>query len=212
MHHTITPAILYFGTPVVIVSTVNEDGSYNLAPISSIFWLGQRAVIGISAFSKTTENIIRTGECVLNMPSAKEVEYVDRLALTTGSDPVPPGKRAKGYRTVKDKFAHAGLTPQTSEKIAAPRVKECPVQLEAVLQDRHGLANYDQLAKGRIMILEFLVQKVHIEEALIMEGHPNRIDPDKWRPLIMSFQQFYGLGPQLQPSLLASINEELYRA
>ena len=26
-----------------------------------------------------------------------------------------------------------------------------------------------------------------------MEGQPNRIDPDKWRPLIMSFQQFYGL-------------------
>jgi flavin reductase (DIM6/NTAB) family NADH-FMN oxidoreductase RutF len=197
---------------VVIVSTVNEDGSYNLAPISSIFWLGQRAVIGISAFSKTTENIIRTGECVLNMPSANEVEYVDRLALTTGSDPVPPGKQAKGYRTVKDKFAHAGLHPQASFTITAPRVKECPVQLEAILQDRHGLANYDQLAKGRIMILELLVQKVHIEEALIMEGYPNRVDPGKWRPLIMSFQQFYGLGPQLQPSLLASINEELYRA
>ena len=26
-----------------------------------------------------------------------------------------------------------------------------------------------------------------------MDGWPNRIDPDKWRPLIMSFQKFYGL-------------------
>jgi len=31
---TIEPKILYFGTPVAIVSSMNEDGSANLAPIS----------------------------------------------------------------------------------------------------------------------------------------------------------------------------------
>ncbi len=35
MHIKSEPAILYFGTPVVLVSTVSEDGSYNLAPMSS---------------------------------------------------------------------------------------------------------------------------------------------------------------------------------
>jgi flavin reductase (DIM6/NTAB) family NADH-FMN oxidoreductase RutF len=40
MHVTSEPGILYFGTPVVLISTVNEDGSYNLAPMSSAFWLG----------------------------------------------------------------------------------------------------------------------------------------------------------------------------
>ena len=54
MHVTSEPNILYFGTPVVVISTVNEDGSYNLAPMSSVFWLGWRCVIGISAFSKST--------------------------------------------------------------------------------------------------------------------------------------------------------------
>jgi len=34
-HRTADPAILYFGTPVVLISSVNEDGSYNLAPMSS---------------------------------------------------------------------------------------------------------------------------------------------------------------------------------
>jgi flavin reductase (DIM6/NTAB) family NADH-FMN oxidoreductase RutF len=34
-HVTITPAILYFGTPVVLLSTENENGSFNLAPMSS---------------------------------------------------------------------------------------------------------------------------------------------------------------------------------
>ena len=44
-----------------------------------------------------------------------------------------------------------------------------------------------------------------------MPGTGHRIDPDRWRPLIMSFQHFYGLGDRLHPSRLASIDEELYR-
>jgi len=44
-----------------------------------------------------------------------------------------------------------------------------------------------------------------------MPGEHDRIDPDKWRPLIMSFQQFYGLGPKLHDSTLAQIPESMYR-
>ncbi|MBV8633873.1 MAG: flavin reductase family protein, partial [Burkholderiaceae bacterium] len=39
MHTAIEPAILYFGTPVVVIGTQNEDGTPNLAPMSSVFWL-----------------------------------------------------------------------------------------------------------------------------------------------------------------------------
>lgn len=86
-HMTAEPPILYFGTPVVLISTLNEDGSANLAPMSSIFWLGWRCMIGLAQGSMTTENLMRTGECVLNLPSASQVEAVDRLALTTGRTP-----------------------------------------------------------------------------------------------------------------------------
>jgi len=212
MHTTSEPAILYFGTPVVIISTINEDGSYNLAPISSVFWLGWRCIIGMSAFSKTTENIRRTGECVLNLPSDKQAGHVDLLALTTGSDPIPEGKRQKGYRHVKDKFRLADLTPQGSETIRTPRVMECPVQLEAKLEAVHGLAENDEAVRGKIVTFELRIQRVHVEESLLMDGHANRIDPDKWRPLIMSFQKFYGLGGQVQPSTLATIPERLYQS
>jgi Conserved protein/domain typically associated with flavoprotein oxygenases, DIM6/NTAB family len=37
---TIEPKILYFGTPVTLVSSLNEDGATNLAPISSFWALG----------------------------------------------------------------------------------------------------------------------------------------------------------------------------
>ncbi|WP_448698016.1 flavin reductase family protein [Mucilaginibacter sp. AW1-3] len=210
MHISSQPSILYFGTPVVLVGTKNSNGTDNLAPISSVFWLGWRCVIGISGFSKTTENILRTGECVLNLPSINEVTAVNRLAKTTGTNPVPIGKQLKGYRYEQDKFAVAGLTRQDAETIDAPRVKECPVQLEAVVEAVHSLAENDADQRGKIMTIELRIQKVHLHQSILMDGHANRVDPDKWRPLIMSFQEFYGLGEKVHSSTLAEIPEQLY--
>jgi flavin reductase (DIM6/NTAB) family NADH-FMN oxidoreductase RutF len=212
MHIVSEPSILYFGTPVVLISTCNSDGTYNIAPISSIFWLGWRAVIGISAFSKTTENIRRTGECVLNLPSVHQADAVNRLALTTGTFPVPAGKLQKGYRYEADKFAIAQLTPASSETVAAPRIAECPVQMEVVVESLHGLAEGDAQQQGRLLTIELLVQRVYLEDSILMEGDPNRVDPSKWRPLIMSFQQFYGIGEQAHVSTLSGIPEHLYRS
>ncbi|MGC2775406.1 MAG: flavin reductase family protein [Bradyrhizobium sp.] len=211
MHTTIEPGILYFGTPVVLISTVNTDGSFNLAPMSSAFWLGWRCVLGLAAGSQTPQNMRRTGECVLNLPSVDLVGAVDRLALTTGSDPVPAMKLRKGYRHEPDKFALAGLTAASSETVAAPRVRECPVQLEARVEAVHGIADDDALLKGHIQCIEVRVQRVHVDGAILMDGAQDRIDPDKWRPLIMSFQQFYGLGPRVHDSRLGTIPEAAYR-
>ncbi|MBO2009914.1 flavin reductase family protein [Hymenobacter negativus] len=89
MHYPSEPAILYFGTPVVLISTINEDGSVNLAPMSSVFWLGWRAVLGLAASSQTTQNLLRTGQCVLNLPSVDLAGAVNQLARTTGAASVP---------------------------------------------------------------------------------------------------------------------------
>jgi hypothetical protein len=53
---------------------------------------------------------------------------------------------------------------------------------------------------------------VHASPGILATDRPNRIDPDRWRPLIMSFQHFYGLADgRLVPSRLATVDEELYR-
>lgn len=92
---SVESAILYLGTPVVLISTTNEDGSANPAPMSSAFWLGWRCTLGLDASSKTTENLIRGGECVLNLPSPDEVAAVDRLAPPLGDrGPEPIGDLA----------------------------------------------------------------------------------------------------------------------
>jgi flavin reductase (DIM6/NTAB) family NADH-FMN oxidoreductase RutF len=213
MHIVSEPPILYLGTPVVLISTVNEDGSYNLAPMSSAFWLGWRCVLALAAVSKTTENMIRARQCVMNLPSESMVAAVNRLAMTTGTDPVPPGKVARGYRYEKSKFEISGLTSVVSQTVAAPRVEECPVQLEAVVEHVKDLAENDEKLRGRTKVFEMRVQRVHVAQEILMEGHVDRIDPDKWRPLIMSFQRFYGLSPnQIHESTLGQIPEALYRS
>lgn len=105
--------------PVVVISTDNdnEDGSANLAPMSSAFWLGWRCVPGLGAGSQTAHNLQRSRQCVLNLPSPAEVSHVNRLALTTGADPVPAIKAAHGYRHARDKFALRGFTPETLQMV-----------------------------------------------------------------------------------------------
>ncbi|HEX5402274.1 MAG TPA: hypothetical protein VFX16_08235 [Pseudonocardiaceae bacterium] len=86
-----------------------------------------------------------------------------------------------------------------------PRVLECSIAMEATVADMHSLGD------GSVVACEVDVRRVHVHESVRMAGHPNRIDPDRWRPLIMSFQRFYGLTGQIHPSRLSTIDEEWYR-
>lgn len=206
-HHTIYPPILYAGTPVVLIGTRNPDGSPTVAPISSAWWLGWNCVLGFGSRSQTPQNIQRTRACTINLPSADQVTHVDRLARLTASDPVPPHKQAMGYTHSPDKFAAANLTPQSAQLIDAPLVRECPLQMEAELAAAHPLT----ADAGNLISLEMRILRVHASPAILRDTDTNRIDPDRWRPLIMSFCNFYGLTPQVHPSRLAEIPEELYR-
>lgn len=194
---TIEPNILYFGTPVVLISTLNEDGSANLAPMSSAWWLNQSCMLGMSGKSKTVQNIKRERECVLNLPSADLVSQVDRLALTTGVNPVPDHKAEMGYRYEPDKFGLSGFTQVPSDLVKAPRAGECPVQLEAELVQIHSFEEPSSIAA-----MEMKIKRIHIDEELLM-GEKNYINPERWNPLIMSFCEFFGHGRKLHPSRLA---------
>ena len=204
MHKTIEPSILYFGTPVALISSLNDDGSPNLAPMSSAWWLGWSCMLGLGEMGQTSVNLRRTRECVINLPSAGQVAQVDQLALTTGRDPVPERKRQWGYRHEADKFGVAGLTAVASEAVAPPRVLECPVQMEGVVHAVHPFGKNVAAHSFEVHIV-----KLHVDESLLVAGSdPARphIDPAKWRPLIMSFCRFFDLGDEIHPSRLADSN------
>jgi hypothetical protein len=53
-------------------------------------------------------------------------------------------------------------------------------------------------------VFEVHIVKLHVDEKLLTgdQDHPH-IDPAAWRPLIMSFCRFFGLGGEVHPSRLA---------
>jgi hypothetical protein len=84
--------------------------------------------------------------------------------------------------------------------------------MEARAEAVHGLADDDPKQQGQRQIIEVRILRVHVHGGLLLSDEPNRINPDNWRPLIMSFQQFYGLeGSQVHDSALAQIPEHAYR-
>jgi flavin reductase (DIM6/NTAB) family NADH-FMN oxidoreductase RutF len=202
MHKTIEPTILYFGTPVALISTLNPDGTANLAPMSSAWWLGWSCMLGLGKMGQTSDNLIRTRECVINLPSQELVTQVDRLALTTGKDPVPEKKREWGYRHEPDKFGLAGFTAVKSLCVGPPRAAECPVQMEGVVHE------FGPFGKNvHAYAFEVHIVKLHVDESLLVgnESRPH-IDAERWRPLIMSFCRFFGLSGEVHPSRLAESN------
>jgi flavin reductase (DIM6/NTAB) family NADH-FMN oxidoreductase RutF len=190
--------VLYFGTPVVLISSLNPDGTTNIAPMSSAWWLNQSAMLGMGNRSQTAANLLREGECVLNLPPSSMVDAVDRLAMTTGRSPVPDRKAAHGYRHEADKFAVAGLTPQPSDLVKASRVAECPIQLECRVTGTHPFGGPDSSTTA----FEVEILRAHVEQDLIIPG-TRYVDPVGWDPLIMKFCEFFGGGRNLRPSKLA---------
>jgi flavin reductase (DIM6/NTAB) family NADH-FMN oxidoreductase RutF len=210
-HQEISPAILYWGTPVVLISSTNPDGSTNLGPMSSAWWLGSGAVLGLDASSQTTQNMLRTKQCVLNLASDNMAANVNAIARTTGTHPVPESKQGRGYTFVKDKFKCAGLTPLPSKNVTPSGVKECPVVMEAEVVAVHDMYG-GRAVQGLVVAIEVRILRVSIHQELRLNGHRNRVDADKWKPMIMMFCDFYGLrNGKLDGSRLAEIEEELYR-
>ncbi|MEV7027023.1 flavin reductase family protein [Kitasatospora sp. NPDC093558] len=198
MHKVTDLKVLYFGTPVVLIGSRNADGGANLAPMSSAWWLGQSCLLGLGNSAQTSANLLREGECVLNLPSSAMVDAVDRLALLTGNPVIPAYRREQGYRYEPRKFEAAGLTEVPGEVVRAPRAAECPVQLECRLVAARPLAG-----NGRCTAFEVEVVRAHVDERLLVPGSDHYVDPVGWDPLIMKFCEFFGEGRRLAPSRLA---------
>jgi len=199
----IEPSILYFGTPVVLITTMNSDGTPNLAPISSAWALGHTLVLGVGSDGQTVANLRERPELVVNVPSPGKWEHVERLAPLTGRSPVPTTK-PKGMRFEADKFAAAGLTSMPSATVAPPRVTECPLQLEGTA------VSITPGAAGGFVIIEVAVSMVHAAAEIVVPG-TNHIDPGAWSPLIYNFRHYFGLGGQLGHSYRSDTAASMHR-
>ncbi|MDN4071920.1 flavin reductase family protein [Fictibacillus terranigra] len=187
---TITPKILYYGTPVILLTTLNDDHTTNISPISSSWALGNSIILGIGLGGKAIENLESTPECVLNIPDALLWEKVEKLAPYTAKDPVPYEKQMLGFTCKKDKFTESGFTSTPSVSVQPDRIQECPLQIEAKVEQIR-VPDYSPF----FAIVETQAVNVHAHPEIITGT--NHIDPAQWRPLIYNFRHYFGLGEEL---------------
>ncbi|MDR4435174.1 flavin reductase family protein [Bacillus tequilensis] len=183
----IKPTIMYYGTPAFLLTTLNEDGTTNISPMSSSWALGNYIVLGVGLGGKAIENLERHNECVINLPGPELWEHVERISSYSGKKSIPPLKKQLGFAYKKEKYEAAGLTPLQSKTVLPTRIQECPIQIEAEVKHIR-IPEYD----SSFAIVETQALHFHAEERIIL--NENHINPSKWSPLIYNFRHYFGLG------------------
>jgi len=187
-HIPIQPSVLYVGTPVMLLCTENADGSTNISPASSYWALEQMIVLGLLADGHTAANLRERPALTVNFPHPSQWQHIEAIGDTTGASPVPEAKTRR-YVHEKDKFRRIGLTPQASELVFPPRIKECALQFEAeVRQTTRGTGDFYYMVEAEVL-------RVHASPEIVVPG-TNYINPNTWQPTIYSFRHYFGLGPE----------------
>lgn len=147
--------------PIAVVSTLNIDGTNNLAPFSFFTAISASPMIiafapmirtSTGEFKDTVKNILREKEFVVNFCTEDNYSKVN-LAST---------ELAYG----EDEFKFAGLTPMPSDVVKARRLQESPVQFECVLRDY--ICYGKNPGAGSLITGE--VKLVHIDEKVMVDG------------------------------------------
>ena len=158
--------------PIALVSTVSEDGKFNIAPFSffniaattppSVMFTPIRKA-GTGEKKDTLINIEQTKEFVVNIVPEGYIQ--------------PIHKTSTPYPSEVDEFQETGLTPIASDLVKAPRCKESPIQFECKLTQVVHVGN-NTPGSGDVVIGEIV--RFHIEDELI-ENY--RIDIEKLKPM-----------------------------
>lgn len=157
--------------PIAVVSTLNSNGTNNLAPFSFFTAVSAKPMIvafcpmirsSTGMMKDTPINILREKEFVINFVSEEIVEKINNTSVE-----LPYGE---------DEFQYAGLTPLDSEKIKAKRIKESLIHFECIFRDR--ISYGEHAGAGQIITGE--VVKVHVADKIFEQG---KIVTTKFRPV-----------------------------
>lgn len=113
--------------PIAWVSTIGEDGVYNLAPFSYFTALSSKpAVVGFGVGRKRDG---RKKDTLVNVEFSKD--FV--INMVTEAIAAAMNQTSGEYPSHVDEFKEAGLTAIKSDLVKPPRVAESPVNLECRL-------------------------------------------------------------------------------
>lgn len=106
--------------PLTIITTIDEKGVPNAQPNTWGLPCGsgnlQKFLFATSTHAHTAENLLKTREFVVNIPSS---DVVNKMLRTV-----------EHYPRGTDEIAASGLTTLPSRKVRPPRIAECKAHLE----------------------------------------------------------------------------------
>ena len=153
--------------PIALVSTISADGIPNLSPFSFFNAFGSNPpVVAFSASRRgrdaslkdTYNNMMATGECVINAVTQPILEQINLASTEYGSD--------------INEWEKCGLSPIKSDIVKPSRAMESPFQMECKLYQMVNVGAGP--ASANIAICE--VVKFHVSEDIMENG---RIVPSK---------------------------------
>ena len=142
--------------PIGWIGTLAADGRRNLAPYSFFNAFNYTPpLVGFSstAWKHTAQNCADTGEFTWNLVSRDLLVPMNETATLCDVD----------------EFVRAGLTPEASEVIAAPRVGEARVTFECRVTQQIELTDVAGRPSGAVLTVGEVVM-VHIDEDLLVDG------------------------------------------
>ena len=165
---TIEPKILYFGTPVALISSLNEDGETNLAPISPFSDVGWTVSAGLLDETRDSDKQSAGPECAWLICMLCPVGTREEFEPLKGKDPVPELK-TKQFHFEPEKFDAARSRRLAAKLVKAARAEECPVPVgSASASDaRDGRDGLEELGGG--VAAEVEVVRVHVASNLVIE-------------------------------------------
>ena len=145
--------------PIAWISTVGEDGTFNLAPFSFFTGITSKPpLICISIGSRkgekkdTLKNIEFARDFVINIVDESLAQKMNQ----TSAD----------YQPNVSEFEETGLTPLPSDKVKSPRLAESPVNMECQLEQILTFGESPQVSD--LVIGE--VVRAHVKDTLFRDA------------------------------------------
>jgi len=145
--------------PIAWVSTVGEDGIFNLAPFSFFTGITSKPpILCLSIGSRrgrqkdTLRNIESTKDFVVNVVDETLAERMNQTSAE--------------YPSYVSEFKETGLTPLPSDKVRSPRVAESPINMECELLK---ILEFGENPNTTSLIIGQIV-RAHVKDALLRDG------------------------------------------
>ena len=146
--------------PIAFVSTIGEDGVFNLAPFSCFAPISMKpALICVEVTRR------RGGQ---KKDTLKNIEFSKDFVVNVVTEALaePMNQSAAEYPSHVDEFKEVGLTPAQSDLVKSPRVAESPVNMECKLVQILEFGEFPTISN--LIIAE--VVRVHIKDELVVDG------------------------------------------